>query len=232
MCTHRLEAFILYFDWVTGTLCLWSGLLYTPPSSCHRGPLSLLWVAVQPVLSSGCHDDRRAVSGQGSEWGGHLLKPGHVTLRIPVALLSLRMTSYKNNSFCPPLVSGSKALSRNHYMDHSHNYRVIIINRSLQSQALWHNPVVVGLIIETIGDTSVPKGGQVLSSSLTASACHLPSSLREGGSFLSILVICPVAAQQSLKKWKDSKDTAAPFYRVVSTPGEQQTENAGQLFLK
>lgn len=118
---------------------------------------------------------------QKKKWGGHLLKPGHVTLRIPVVLMSLRMTSYENHSFCPPPASGSKALSRNRHMDHSHNYRVIIINRSFQSQALWHNPVVVGLIIEAIGDVSVLEGGQVLGSFLTASACHLPSSLRGRG---------------------------------------------------
>lgn len=161
---------------------------------------------------------------QKKKWGGHLLKPGHVTLRIPVVLMSLRMTSYENHSFCPPPASGSKALSRNRHMDHSHNYRVIIINRSLQSQALWHNPVVVGLIIEAIGDVSVLEGGQVLGSSLTASACHLPSSLRGVGGYLSSRFL---AAQQSLKNGKIVKTPSPHFTEWSPTPGSNSEKMQG-----
>lgn len=152
-CTHHLHR-------ASGALCPSPGWLYSESS------LQVVMTIAELFL------DR----DQKKKWGGHLLKPGHVMLRTPVALMSLRMTSYKNHGFCPPLASGSKTLSRNHHTDHSHNYRVIIINRSLQSQALWHNPVAVGLMIVTIGDISVLEGGQVLSGSLTASACHLPSS--------------------------------------------------------
>lgn len=59
------------------------------------------------------------------------------------------------------------------------------------------------------GDISVLEGGQELYRALTASHCHLPSSLQ--GSFFSDLGHLPSGISAIIEKWKDSKDDKPHF---------------------